>query len=65
MIDGEETRRDRRRIIVIKQKRGESLDLTLKSDKVLESLGMSFDKFLVPSPAHSVASPKNRTIILR
>lgn len=63
--DGEETRRDRRQIIVIKQKRGDSLDLTLRSDKVLESLGMSFDKFVVPSPTHVIASPKNQTIILK
>ena len=52
-------------MIVLKQKRGASLSLTLKSGTELEKLGMSFEKFVLPSAKQEIVSPKNRTIILR
>lgn len=63
--DSETTKLKRRKIIVIKQRQGASLRRALQQNPVLNNLGMSFEKFAVYSPKHDVASPKNRTIILR
>ena len=41
------------------------MSLTLKSGTELEKLGMSFEKFVLPSAKQEIVSPKNRTIILR
>jgi hypothetical protein len=63
--DGLSTRRRRRKVIVIKQRRGESMDVALSQSLELNKLGMSFEKFMIPSPQNSVLSPKNRKITLR
>ena len=64
-VDGEETRRNRRKVIVLKQKKGVSLDLTFQSSTELKNLGLTFTKWQVPSPASSTKSSKNKKIILR
>jgi hypothetical protein len=63
--DTERTKTKRRKIIVIKQRRGESLKHSIATNPVLENLGMSFEKFKALSPLSELPSPKNRTIILR
>ena len=40
--DGEETKRRRRKVIVLRQKRGTSLDLCLQQSTELRNLGLSF-----------------------
>jgi len=50
---------------VLKQKRGQSLDLTLQTSSELKNLGLSFCKFKVSSPLNSTNSSKAKKIILR
>ena len=45
--DGSDTRRQRRKVIVLKQKRGTSLDLTLQESSELKNLGLTFEKWQV------------------
>ena len=63
--DGERTKRRRRKVIVLRQKRGTSLDLTLQESKELSNLGMKFEKWQITSPVTSTQSSKGKKIILR
>ena len=63
--DGTSTRRERRRVIVLKQERGQSLELTLQNSRELSDLGLAFDSFKVSSPANSTQSSKAKKIILK
>ena len=63
--DGSSTRRARRRVIVLKQERGQSLELTLQHSRELSDLGLAFDSFKVSSPANSTQSSKAKKIVLK
>ncbi len=63
--DGDRTKRRRRKVIVLQQKRGMSLDLTLQESAELKNLGLTFDKWQVQSPVTSTQSAKHKKIILR
>ena len=45
--DGTNTRRERRKVIVVHQQRGQSLELTLQNSRELNDLGMTFNSFKV------------------
>jgi len=50
---------------VLRQKRGTSLDLTLKESSELKNLGLTFEKWQVNSPCSSTLSSKTKRIILK
>lgn len=63
--DGDRTKRKRRKVIVLRQNRGQSLDLTLQTSTELQNLGLTFQKWQVQSPVTSTQSSKRKKIILR
>ena len=50
---------------MVRQKRGTSLDLTLKESSELKNLGLTFEKWQVQSPCSSTLSSKTKRIILK
>ena len=50
---------------MVRQKRGTSLDLTLKESSELKNLGLTVEKWQVQSPCSSTLSSKTKRIILK
>ena len=61
------TKRRRRKIIVLKQRQGRSLDLTIKESVALQNLGLKFKELKSPKADEilSTKSTKKRTIFLK
>ena len=50
---------------MLRQKRGNSLDLTLQESTELRNLGLQFQKWNVTSPITSTKSTKSKKIVLK